>query len=59
MHWKVHVSESSNSEEDSEYDDDEDDDDDCEFTNIQEPKDILKISTWMILEEPSTTSKGR
>ena len=40
MHWKVHVSESSNSEEDSEYEDDEDDDDDYEFTNIQEPKDI-------------------
>ena len=40
MHWKVHLSESSNSEEDSEYEDDEDDDDDYEFTNIQQPKDI-------------------
>ena len=40
MHWKVNLSESSNSEEDSEYEDDEDDDDDYEFTNIQQPKDI-------------------
>ena len=40
MHWKVHLSESSNSEEGSEYEDDEDDDDDYEFTNIQQPKDI-------------------
>ena len=38
MHWKVHVSETINSEEDSEYEEDENDDNDCEFTNIQEPK---------------------
>ena len=37
---KVDVSESNNSEEESEYEDDEDDDDDCEFSNIQEPKDM-------------------
>ena len=40
MHWKVNVNESSNSEEKPEYEDEEDDDDDCEFTNIQESKDI-------------------
>ena len=54
---KVDVSESSNSEEESEYEDDEDDDDDCEFTNIQEPKDMAdarKIlhATWKSLAPP-------
>ena len=57
MHWKVNVSESSNSEEESEYEDEEDDDDDCEFTNIQESKDITdarKIlhATWKSLAPP-------
>ena len=54
---KVDVSESNNSEEESEYEDDEDDDDDCEFTNIQEPKDMAdarKIlhATWKSLAPP-------
>ena len=57
---KVDVSENSSSEEESEHedDDDEDDNDDCEFTNIQEPKDITdaqKIlhSTWKSLAPPA------
>ena len=56
---KVNVIESSNSEEESEYDDDydEDDNDDCEFTNIQEPKDITDArkvlhATWKSLAPP-------
>ena len=52
---KVDVSESSSSEEESEYEDDNsEDDDDCEFTNIQEPKDITDTqktlhATWKSL----------
>ena len=55
---KVGVRESSSSEEESEYEDDNnEDDDDCEFTNIQEPKDITdaqKIlhATWKSLTPP-------